>query len=137
MMGSPESLQDPKWYTPQAQSDPELKEEFEQIFYPWILSRSKEQAWAEAQGARVLSAPLNTMEDLAAEPFFNARGVFDQVDNPEAGSMKQPGRPFKMSETPSPGSRPAPILGQHNQEVFTHLGYTSQEIACLREMGVI
>jgi len=137
MMGSPESLQDPKWYTAQAQSDPGLKDEFEQIFYPWILSRSKEQAWAEAQGARVLSAPLNTMEDLASEPFFNARGVFDQVDNPEAGSMKQPGRPFNMSETPSPGSRPAPILGQHNQEVLTHLGYTNQEIACLREMGAI
>jgi len=137
MLGSPESLQDPKWHTPQAQSDPELKEEFEQIFYPWILSRTKRQAWEAAQGARVLSAPLNTMEDLANEAFFNQRGAFVQVDHPQAGSLKQPGRPFIMGESPWALERPAPLLGQHNQEVLNSLGYNNEDIVCLRQMGVI
>ena len=137
MLGSPEALQDPKWYTPQAQSDPELKEEFEQMFYPWILSRSKQQAWEAAQEARVLSAPLNTMEDLANEPFFNGRGVFAQVEHPQAGRLKQPGRPFIMGESPWALRRPAPLLGQHNQEVLTGLGYTNEDVLCLRQMGVI
>ena len=137
MLGSPESLQDPKWYTPQAQSDPELKEEFEQIFFPWILSRSKQQAWEAAQKQRVLSGPLNSMEDLANEPFFNRRGAFAQIDNPHAGPLKQPGRPFLMSETPWALRRPAPLLGQHNKEVLTDLGYTTEDIICLRQLGVI
>ena len=137
MLGGPEALQDPKWYTPQAQSDPELKEEFEQIFYPWILSRSKQQAWEAAQKARVLSAPLNTMEDLSNEPFFNSRGAFSQVDHPQAGSLKQPGRPFIMGESPWTLRRPAPLLGQHNQEVLTDLGYSKEDLICLRQMGVI
>ena len=137
MLGSPEPLQDPKWYTPQAQSDPELKEEFEQIFYPWILSRSKHQAWEAAQKARVLSAPLNTMEDVANEPFFNQRGAFAQVKHPEAGSLKQPGRPFIMGDSPWELRRPAPLLGQHNNDVFSELGYTTEDLVCLCQMGVI
>ena len=137
MLGAPEALQDPKWYTPQAQSDPELREEFEQIFLPWILSKSKHQAWEAAQKARVLSGPLNTMEDLSNEPFFNRRGAFAQVEHPPAGCLKQPGRPFIMSETPWALRRPAPLLGQHNQEVLTGLGYTNEDLICLRQMGVI
>ena len=137
MLGSPESLQDPKWYTPEAQSDPELKEEFDQIFFPWILSRSKQQAWQAAQKARVLSGPLNTVEDLANEPFFNKRGAFAQVDHPQAGLLKQPGRPFIMSETPWTLRRPAPLLGQHNDEVLADLGYTTEEIISLHQLGVI
>ena len=137
MLGSPESLLDPKWYTPEAQSDPKLKEEFEQIFFPWILSKSKQQAWEAAQKARVLCGPLNTMEDLANEPFFNKRGAFAQVDHPQAGPLKQTGRPFIMSETPGPLRRPAPLLGQHNEEVLADLGYTTEDIICLRRSGVI
>lgn len=137
MLGSPESLQDPKWYAPGAQSDAELKEEFEQTFYPWILSRSKQQAWEAAQKQRVLSGPLNTMEDLANEPVFNQRGVFARVDHPQTGPLNQPGRTFLMSETPWVPARPAPLLGQHNREVLTELGYTAEEIISLRQMGVI
>ena len=137
MLGEPEIFQDPKWYTPQAQSAPDLKEEFEQIFYPWILSRSKQQAWEAAQKERVLSAPLNTMEDLANEPFFNGRGAFTDVDHPQTGPVKQPGRPFIMAETPWALRRPAPLLGQHNREVLTELGYTNEDLICLRQMGVI
>ena len=137
MMDSPDELQDPKWHTPLAQSDPELKEEFEQIFYPWILSRSKQEAWEAAQGARVLSAPLNTMEDLSNEPFFNSRGVFAEVENPQAGTLKQTGRPFIMSESPWTFRMPAPLLGEHNREVLTGLGYSNEDLICLRQMGVI
>ena len=137
MLGSPESLQDPKWYTPEAQSDPELKEEFDQIFFPWILSRSKQQAWEAAQKARVLSGPLNTVEDLANEPFFNKRGAFAQVDHSQTGLLKQPGRPFIMSETPWTLQGPAPLLGQHNKEVLADLGYTPEDIISLRQLGAI
>ena len=137
MMGSPGSLQEPRWYTPEAQSDPELKEEFEQIFFPWILSRSKQQAWEAAHRARVLSGPLNTMEDLLNEPFFNERGAFAQVDHPQAGPLRQPGRPFIMSETPWTLRRPAPLLGQHNEEVLADLGYTVEDIISFRQSGVI
>lgn len=137
MIGSPEALQDPKWYTPQAQSDPALQEEFDLIFYPWILSRTKQEVWEAAQKTQVLGAPLNTMEELLNEPFFNDRGAFAQVDHPEAGPVRQPGRPFIMNETPWALRRPAPLLGQHNEEVLADLGYAAEDIVSLRQSGVI
>ena len=137
MIGSPEALQDPKWYTPTAQSDPALHEEFDLIFYPWILSRTKQQVWEAAQQAQVLGAPLNTMEELLNEPLFNDRGAFAQVDHPQAGPLRQPGRPFIMNETPWTLRRPAPLLGQHNEAVLADLGYAAEDIISLRQSGVI
>ena len=76
-------------------------------------------------------------EDLVNDPFFDQSGAFVQVDHPQAGSLKQPWRPFIMGECPWALERPAPLLGQHNQEVLNSLGYTNEDIVCLRQMGVI
>ena len=77
------------------------------------------------------------MEDLSNDKHFNARGAFTQVDHPATGSLKYPGRPFVMSESPWNVRRPAPLLGQHNQEILEGLGYGSSDVARLRTQGVI
>ena len=137
MIGSPEALQDPKFHSLEAQTDPGLQEEFEEVFYPWILSRTKLEVWEAAQKAQVLGAPLNTMEEVLNMPFFEERGSFAHVDHPEAGPVTQPGRPFVMNETPWALRRPAPLLGQHNQEVLAELGYTPADVDSLRQSGAI
>ena len=60
-----------------------------------------------------------------------------EVDHPAAGRVKYPGAPFKMMETPWEIRRPAPLLGQHNEEVMGELGYTKEDLVRLREQGVI
>ena len=137
MLGEPDMLKDPKWYEPDAQGDPELQEEFEELFLTWTLERGKGDAWHTAQESRVLSGPLNTMEELAQDPEFLSRGVFAQIDHPEAGRLDYPGRPFIMNESPWAVNRPAPLLGQHNQEILGSLGYSGDDIVRLREQGVI
>ena len=136
-LGSPPELLEPRWYTPDAQADPDLKSELETHFLPWTLERTKSEAWRAAQSAGVLSAPLNTMEDLANDDHFNGRGAFARIDHPAAGSLKYPGRPFIMSESPWEIRRPAPLLGQHNQEVLGRLGYTPSDLVNLRQQGVV
>ena len=135
-MGNPPELLDPRWYTPGAQTDPELKSEFDAHFLTWTLARTKAEAWHTAQDAGVLSAPLNTMEDLANDRHFNGRGAFARIDHPAAGILKYPGRPFIMSESPWEVRRPAPILGQHNQEILQELGYSHEDVIRLRTQGV-
>ena len=137
MLGEPEFLSDPKWYEPGAQQDDDLKSEFEGFFYPWILDRTKQEVWLAAQGARVLSGPLNTIGDLQNDSNFSDRGAFSDIVHPETGTLRYPGRPFIMEKTPWSIRRPAPLLGQHNREVLTGLGYTDAEIVSLREQGVI
>ena len=110
MLGEPDFLKEERWHAPDAQHDPDLKAEFEAFFYPWVLSRTKREVWAAAQGARVLSAPINTMEDLHADPVFAQRGAFAEAEHPAAGRLRYPGRPFAMERTPmvdSPARSPA------------------------------
>ncbi len=137
MLGNPDFLNDPKWYAEGAQQDPELREEFDAFFIPWCLERTKVQAWEDAQRAKVISGPLNTMEDLNRDSSFNERGAFVQIDHPEAGGLKYPGRPFIMKETPWAIQRPAPLLGQHNEEMMTPLGYSKEDLVRLREQDAI
>ena len=137
MLGSPAMFDDPKWYTPEAQTDPDLREEFDEFFIPWCLERTKHEIWYAAQDARVLSGPINTMEDLAGDPNFNDRGAFAEFDHPSAGRLVYPGRPFVMDRSPWAARMAAPLLGQHNAEVFGELGYDRGALVRLRETGAI
>ncbi|PKB70707.1 MAG: hypothetical protein BZY87_09285 [SAR202 cluster bacterium Io17-Chloro-G6] len=136
-LGSPAELLEPRWYTRESQTDPELKSEFETHFLTWTLERTKTEAWRTAQEAGVLTGQLNTMEDLANDQHFNGRGAFAHIDHPAAGSLKYPGRPFIMSESPWEVRRPAPMLGQHNREILQELGYSLEDVVLLRTQGVI
>ncbi len=137
MLGSPEGLLDPKWYSPEAQSDPGLKEEFDGYFYPWVLTRTKRQVWESAQEFRVLSGPLNTMDDLLRDPVFQGRGAFAEIDHPEAGPLTYPGRPVVLNATPWSVRRPAPRLGEHTGEVLAELGYVQSSIDRMKAKGII
>ena len=137
MLGNPEELQGDRWYTPEAQTDPEMEAEFDAIFYPWIIERTKQQLWEAAQKARVLSGPLNTMEDLANDQVFRSRGAFESIKHPDAGEFTYPGRPFIMEHSPWSIRRPAPRLGEHTDEVLSELGYSQDDISRLRREGVV
>ena len=137
MLGSPEYLLDPKWTSPTAQSDPSTKEEFDVFYLTWLMQHKKRECADIGQAAGVPCAPLNTIEEVVNDPHFNARGLFVEFEHPVAGKIKCVGRPFIMSEGAWMIRRPAPLLGQHNEEVFRHLGYTKEDLVKLRQQNVI
>ena len=76
--------------------------------------------------------------DMVACPHLEARGFYHQVDHPEAGPAMYPGMGAALSAHPSQAPTPAPLLGQHNAEVYGGgLGYDPYELAMLRYAGVI
>ncbi len=137
MLGNPPELAGDEWLTPEAQTDPDMAGLFDAVFYPFLLDRTKQELWETAQRSRVLSGPLNTMEDLHADGTFRRRGAFAEIDHPEAGAFTYPARPFAMSATPWSVRRPAPLLGQHTGEVLGELGMPAEEIEELRERGAV
>lgn len=138
MLGNPPDLLTDRWKEPSSQGDPDMQAEFEgEHFLPWILERTRAEAWNAAQENRVLSGPINTMADLDVDPSFNARGVFTEGDHPAAGPLRYPGRPFIMSGSPWRLRRTAPLLGQHTAEVLCELGYTQPEIDAMVTAGVV
>ncbi len=73
-----------------------------------------------------------------ADPQFQARGYFVDIDHPVVGTVTYPGPPFLMTGTPWRASSPAPTLGQHNQEVLGGLlSYSDSDLSRLRALEVI
>ncbi len=81
---------------------------------------------------------VQTPADLAECAQLEARGFDEVVEHPVIGTMRVPFRLWNMSESPARCRRPAPLLGQHTDEVYGEvLGYTGAQRAALREQGVI
>ncbi|MFN0094137.1 MAG: CaiB/BaiF CoA transferase family protein [Dehalococcoidia bacterium] len=135
MLGDPEWLQDAKWRLPGALLRPENGEEIEANLYPWLYSHTKREIWEAAQEARVLCGPLLTIDEIAEDEHFRARGFWEQVDHPAAGAFEMPGRPFIMPKSPWELRRNAPLLGEHAREVLVEAGLAQGDIDALIASG--
>lgn len=113
------------------------EEFFEQIWFPWTMERTKKEIVEACQKGRVLSAPVNTVENLLDEVQLKERGFWAEIDHPVVGKVTCPGRPALSSELPWAIRRQPPLLGQHNEEVYGRLGYSKEDLSKLRGIGVI
>lgn len=83
-------------------------------------------------------APICTAEQVYKSPQSAARDFFVEIDHPKAGALKYPGLPFKMSASAPTDNFAAPMLGEHNEEVYCKkLGYSREELVKFKEAGVI
>jgi len=81
--------------------------------------------------------PVNSPKDFMKDPHIQARGFFSTVTHAVLGSFPQPGSPF-MFDGKRAAPSPAPLLGQHNNEVFGgELGLERRELEALAASGVI
>ena len=83
-------------------------------------------------------APVNSIDEVFADPQLLHRGMLVEMNHPEIGDIKQIGAPIKFSETPCIVDSPPPLLGEHSDEVLMELcGYSATEIEELRKNGVV
>lgn len=88
---------------------------------------------AEFQAAGVWCAKVNDYEAVVKDPQVLHNGIIKEIEHPKAGTFKAIGTPISFSETPPTIRRTAPGLGEHNEEILHHLGYTDEDIAGMRE----
>jgi crotonobetainyl-CoA:carnitine CoA-transferase CaiB-like acyl-CoA transferase len=102
-----------------------------------FATNTREHWVAKLRAADIVSAPINTMLEAAADPDVLANGYVTEVDYPEHGKrLRVHGTPWQFSETPAKIGI-APDLGQHNDEVLTSLGYGTADIQGFRERKII
>ena len=79
------------------------------------------------------------MKDVAESPQLAARGFWQELDHPELGdTIIYPGYPIKTSEPLHREPRRAPLIGEHNSEIYEReLGYSPDLLAELKERSVI
>ena len=134
-MEMPELKDDPRF---QNIFSAEAGMEFDAIWYSWLADHTREELFDRFLKAQIASAPVNSTADLLNNIHLRAREYFTEIEHPETGKVAYPGAPIKLTESPMQARHPAPLLGQHNEEVYCdRLGYTREELVKLRESGII
>ena len=111
---------------------PELVEELDRVFAKKTLEE-----WGETfDRENVWWAPVNTVNDVVADPLAHEAGVFREVEGPD-GPLTFVATPADFSETVAGPQGLAPELGQHTEEVLLELGYDWEQIIPLKEKGTI
>ena len=113
-------------------------DEVDSLLAPWLMARTKEEIFEVCRRHRIPFTPVRDIWEVVNEAHLKARGFFVEMERAEMGRLRYPGAPYKLSETPWRLARPAPRLGEHNEEVLCgRLGYSREEMAALRRTGVI
>jgi crotonobetainyl-CoA:carnitine CoA-transferase CaiB-like acyl-CoA transferase len=77
-------------------------------------------------------------KDLIEDPHLNAREFFERLNHPEVGARTHMGMPWRLTQGPNGVRTPAPLLGQHTDQVMREvLGYSDQAIAGLKDERVL
>jgi crotonobetainyl-CoA:carnitine CoA-transferase CaiB-like acyl-CoA transferase len=136
-LGKPELAKDPRFATGADRA--KHQKELIAIIETWLQSFPTDEAALQVlEEQRVPSAPVMSIVDTLAHPYFKERQMVRSVPDPILGEVMIPGFPFKYSEFPELPDIQAPLLGEHNAEVLSaQLNYTPAQIAALRDKGIL
>lgn len=110
----------------------------DQAIAAWTSTLTVEQALAELEKAEVAAGPIQSIADIASDPQFIARAMFDQVTLPDGRMLKIPAMVPRLSATPGRTNWMGGELGGDTLTVLSELlGYPQEELERLAEAGVI
>jgi crotonobetainyl-CoA:carnitine CoA-transferase CaiB-like acyl-CoA transferase len=109
-----------------------------QIMSDWCSDRSRDDAVAALESARIPCGPVYSLDEVLADPQVEARRLFEEVHFGGGGKpIPVTNTPVRLSETPASIRRQPPALGEHTDEVLAELGFAATEIQSFRTAGVI
>ncbi len=115
----------------------EHEQDIDKAISSWCQNHTSAEILETLEQSRVPAGPIYNAEDMLADPHFNDRGLFEQVEiNGEP--LKSPGMIPKLSDTPGETEWPGPEVGSHNEEVLGELlGLDQEAQQKLRDDGVV
>ncbi|HXP06135.1 MAG TPA: CoA transferase, partial [Stellaceae bacterium] len=104
-----------------------------------VVRSKPSQFWVdELSKAGVPCGPINTIDQVFADPQVKHLGIRRPVDHPKIGTFDIVGQPIHMSAYPQPARlKPTPDQGQHTDEVLKEYGYDQAAIAGFHANGVV
>ncbi|KYZ75474.1 carnitine dehydratase [Anaerosporomusa subterranea] len=137
LMEMPELLEIPEFETvhKRVQNRKSCKEFIEQ----WSKKRTVADLVKNLLDVGIPAAPIYNIAQVCNDPHIaGARNMFVEFDHPQAGKVKVTNSAIRMSETDAGVTRPAPVLGQDNEDVYQNVfGFLPKEIEDFRKEGII
>jgi crotonobetainyl-CoA:carnitine CoA-transferase CaiB-like acyl-CoA transferase len=104
----------------------------------WAKDKTVAEAIKILEEADLAVAPVLNFDQIVKDKHLKERDMVVEVDHPLAGKLKMQGVPTKYSLTPAHVKGPAPMLGQHNEEIYVSmLGLDKKKIEGLKTKGII
>jgi crotonobetainyl-CoA:carnitine CoA-transferase CaiB-like acyl-CoA transferase len=100
-----------------------------------LIGRTSAEWLERLTKADVPCGPVLTRNQMIRHPHIAALELLEEYDHPQAGRLRQARNAARFAGTPASIRGPAPVLGQHTDEVLTEIGYAASEIAELRAAG--
>jgi len=112
-------------------------EEIDAAIGAWTSKLNVAQVLSVLDQAAVPAGRIYTVEDIAADPHYLARGMLADVSLSDGSVLKVPGMVPKLSRTPGQHRRNAPSLGQDTDALLLELGISEDQISEMRKRGIV
>ena len=133
---------DPDWSKEEMFANPLMRNnyivELNQLITVWTMEHTAEEINALALQYGVPCSLVRNLKDFLGDGQLAFRDFWREIDHEIAGKLKYPGAPFRLSATPAAIERPAPLLGEHNIQVYCDiLKYSREQLVRMRQVGII
>jgi crotonobetainyl-CoA:carnitine CoA-transferase CaiB-like acyl-CoA transferase len=108
-------------------------------FARFFLIKTKADLMEQSLKRGFMLFPCNNMKDCVEDEQLSARGFWVKLDHPELhDTILYPGAPLILNEAQWSMSRRAPLIGEHNEEIYINeLGFSKEQLVLLKEENVI
>jgi crotonobetainyl-CoA:carnitine CoA-transferase CaiB-like acyl-CoA transferase len=136
MIGEEHWLADPHFGDDQSRAD--HGEKISARMTAWCAERNSAEALAELEKAQIVAGEVYSPQRALDDEHIRAAGLLVERDYPTLGNtLPLAPTPIELSETPGAYRRPAPLIGEHTDDILKSLGYGAAEIAALHAEGVV
>jgi len=137
---APESMKEMEWETfDMATATEELFNDFSRHVGEFFLRHTKKDLFQKGVRKKMTLYPVQNAADIAADPHLKERGFWEALEHPELGGQTlYPNLPFVLSEELEKRKTRAPLIGEHNEEIYRgELGISREEMVTLKELGAV
>mgnify|MGYP006141184229 FL=1 len=118
----------------------QAREQLKELFQPWFAELNFQSVTQALEEAGVCWGPYQTIKELVdSDPDCSTDNpLFSQINQPGVGSVLVPSQPLNFSALPISEPQPAPLLGEHTDQILAQvLEMDSMEIAKLHDSGIV
>ena len=126
---------DPRFHSQTGRNENRL--EILGIVRAWVEKYTVAECLATLDKIDVPCAKVQNIDEVLADPQIQARGMVVEQEHPVLGTIRLGNLPYHFSECDTTITTAAPLLGQHNRDIATRLGYSPEQIEAMVGEGVL